>query len=452
MAGAVREAKLDSAARRSKLKRGRQPHWHSLIRGRAHLGYQCWPVSRGDKAQGRWLLRRYLGSKYAVQELALADDLGYEADGETTLSFEQARYAALAALNSRRSKSHHLTVGQVLDLYVAFKQAQGQSTSDVESRGAAHILPSLGDIEVADLTSDQIRKWLSNLSTMPAMVRSKLGGKQAYKDPPADEEAVRRRRASANRVLTMLKAALNHAYDEGHVSSNEAWGRRVKPFKNVERARVRYLSVSEARRLINSCDPSFRLLVQGALQTGARYSELARMQVFDFNPEAGTVAIQKSKAGQSRHVMMNEEGVSFFKQVCAGRLGHELIFQNQGRVDRVRAKNSSFAERSPARTTSIDNGEWRAAEQVRLIKEACTHAKLYPSVTFHGLRHTWASLSVMNGVPLIVVAKNLGHKDTRMVERHYGHLAPSYIADAIRNGAPKFGFEAESKIAVFGSL
>jgi hypothetical protein len=47
----------------------------------------------------------------------------------------------------------------------------------------------------------------------------------------------------------------------------------------------------------------------------------------------------------------------------------------------------------------------------------------------------------MNGTPLMVVAKNLGHADTRMVEKHYGHLAPSYVADAIRAGAPRFGIE-----------
>jgi hypothetical protein len=46
-----------------------------------------------------------------------------------------------------------------------------------------------------------------------------------------------------------------------------------------------------------------------------------------------------------------------------------------------------------------------------------------------------------------VVAKNLGHSDTRMVEKHYGHLAPSYVVDAIRKGAPRFGFKPDSKIA-----
>jgi len=46
---------------------------------------------------------------------------------------------------------------------------------------------------------------------------------------------------------------------------------------------------------------------------------------------------------------------------------------------------------------------------------------------------------VMGGMPLMVVARNLGHADTRMVERHYGHLAPSYVAESVRKHGPKFG-------------
>ena len=64
----------------------------------------------------------------------------------------------------------------------------------------------------------------------------------------------------------------------------------------------------------------------------------------------------------------------------------------------------------------------------------------------HQLRHTWASHAVMNGTPLMVVAKNLGHASTVMVEKHYGHLAESYIDDAIRAGAPKFGFAKDKKL------
>jgi zinc-binding alcohol dehydrogenase family protein len=35
------------------------------------------------------------------------------------------------------------------------------------------------------------------------------------------------------------------------------------------------------------------------------------------------------------------------------------------------------------------------------------------------------------GVPRGVIAAQLGHRDTRMAEKHYAHLAPSYVADTV---------------------
>jgi integrase len=51
-------------------------------------------------------------------------------------------------------------------------------------------------------------------------------------------------------------------------------------------------------------------------------------------------------------------------------------------------------------------------------------------------RHTHGSTLAMRGVPTGVIAEQLGHADTRMTEKHYAHLPPSFIADAIRAGAP----------------
>ena len=55
---------------------------------------------------------------------------------------------------------------------------------------------------------------------------------------------------------------------------------------------------------------------------------------------------------------------------------------------------------------------------------------------FHELRHTYASGLVNKGVPLAYVAAQLGHTDTTMVEKYYGHLCPSALADSIRKLAP----------------
>jgi len=48
------------------------------------------------------------------------------------------------------------------------------------------------------------------------------------------------------------------------------------------------------------------------------------------------------------------------------------------------------------------------------------------TLTFHILRHTHGSHLAMPGVPMGVIAAQLGHADTRMTEKHYTHLAPSY--------------------------
>jgi integrase len=95
-----------------------------------------------------------------------------------------------------------------------------------------------------------------------------------------------------------------------------------------------------------------------------------------------------------------------------------------------------------------DGSPWGPSQQNRRIEEASEHAKIVPPATFHVLRHTWASHAVMARMPLMVMAKNLGHRDTRMVELHYGHLAPSYVADEIRTKAPRFGFEPGNVTAI----
>src|SRR4051812_21394822 len=162
-------------------------------------------------------------------------------------------------------------------------------------------------------------------------------------------EAVRRRRSTANRVLTILKAALNHAHREGKCATDEAW-RTVRALREADAARLRYLSDDEARRLANACPADFRALVTGALLTGCRYGELAAMMVEDFTFDAGTLRVRSSKSGKPRHVVLTQEGRDFIAQRSLGKLGNARLF--------VR-----------------DNGKpWGKSDQHRPLAVACTAA------------------------------------------------------------------------------
>ena len=234
---------------------------------------------------------------YRVARLpGVADD--YEdANGVTVLSFAQAQDLALTPPPASLPNGP-LTVAGAVAAYLNYLRDGGreQSANDAAARLQRHVLPQLGDMQVADLKPERLRGWLADLA------------RRLARRKPHDEDTVRRSRASANRVLNMLRAVLNHAYAEELILSDSAWRRRLAPFANVSVARQRYLTIEEARRLINAAEGPFRHLIQAALYTGARYSELARLKVHDFDPDSGTVGIGKSKAGKPRRIHLTEEG------------------------------------------------------------------------------------------------------------------------------------------------
>jgi integrase len=420
MARTVRDARLGSRAAREKLKPRGKPYYLALEEG-LHLGYR--------RTSGKWVGRFYLGQRgYRVETIGAADDKT-GADGVAILSFAQAQ----ALLREKHvehvrwvkglpAKDGPYTVRACVEEYLSFLERNRKSARDARYRAEALILPTLGDVPCAELTATMLRKWLEAAATSAPRLRTRKGEAQKYRETVINgPEARRQRRATANRVLTILKAALNRAWREGKIATDDAW-RRVEPFEEADAARVHYLSIDECRRLINASEGAFRDLIRAALLTGCRYGELAALEVHDFNIDAGTLHVRTSKSGKGRHVVLNDEGTEFFAALTAGRAGLEILLRRAG------------------------GGPWMKSHQSRPMAAASARAGIEPATDFHSLRHTYASHSVMNGVPLLVVAKNLGHSDTRMVEKHYGHLSPSFVADAIRAGAPRFGIAGNDKV------
>ena len=93
--------------------------------------------------------------------------------------------------------------------------------------------------------------------------------RRKHKTPPRTRNELRARKVSANKCVTILKAALNRAYKEGLAQDDKTW-RRFKLFHKVEVARERTLTIAEAQKLIGAADErsGFRDLLHSALLTG----------------------------------------------------------------------------------------------------------------------------------------------------------------------------------------
>src|SRR5215813_15023298 len=422
MARLVRDAKLETRTARTRLPIGPKPYFRRLEIG-FHLGYRR--LSNG----GTWLARRFAeDGRYREFRLGLADD-AQDADGVAILDYGQAQKAAREWWRAelRREEGHDTRSGPytvadaIADYLKEFEGRGGKSVYETRRAAETHILPVLATGLIGKLTAKRIEDWHRGLAAKPALARSKPGRKPNHRKIDRSADAIRKRRATANRILTVLKAALNHAWKAGHVASDDPW-RRVKPFQAVETARVRYLSEAECVRLVNACEPAFRNLVRGAMLTGCRYSELASLCAADFNADAGVLIVRESKAGKPRHVVLTYEGQRLFARLTAGKLGSDPVFVRR------------------------DGGVWRKSHQMRPMLDACNRAKIKPAVSFHVLRHTHGSTLAMRGVPMGVIAEQLGHADTRMTEKHYAHLAPSYVADTIRAHFPTLGIAEESTV------
>jgi integrase len=425
MARTVREANITSPEARQRLEARPKPYWR-LVQTGLHLGYR-----KPRKGAGAWIARRFLGEhRYDEARIGFADD-GQRADGAVVFSFAQAQEAARTSWRQAERAELGMTptdgpykVANALADYFGERRRKGsKGVASDKSASDARILPELGEVEAAKLTAAKIREWQSALADAPRLVRAKKGAmlRPTKTIDASDPDAVRARRATANRVLTILKAALNHAFAEGKVPDDSQW-RKVKPFAEVDEPVVRFLTIEEARRLINTCPADFRQIVRGALLTGCRYGELCRMRANDFNVEAGTISVRLSKAGKPRHVALTDEGRELFAALTAGRAGGELIFRRE------------------------DGKAWGPSHQQRPLAEASRRAKIEPAASFHILRHTYASALAMKGVPMGVIAAQLGHADTRMTEKHYAHLSPNYVADTIRANLPEIGGGEKSKV------
>jgi len=381
----------------------------TLSKGLA-LGYR-----KGLKG-GTWIARRHEGgTKYSFEPLGIADDAAEGVGIPFEVAQEKARqwFKRRAAEVAGEIQTGRYSVGQAMEDYLAdYQKRGGKDVVGARNTINAHILPALGSLELTKLTHTHVKQWFDNVTTGAPRLFTAKGGEQAFREiDSTDAGTMRKRKASANRILGVLRAGLNHAHIEGRVSSKAAW-ERVKPDKGVDVARLHFLSVDEAKRLIQACPGDFRRLVEGALYTGCRYGELTVMRVEAFRAE--TLLIPDGKSGKPRNVFLNDEGVEFFTNLADNRKRNQLMF------------------------TRTDGEKWNGGQKP-LMDAAVKAAELPVGVTFHTLRHTHASLLAAKGVTELELARQLGHTSTQMTKR-YSHFSDAHMQETAQR-LPSFASE-----------
>lgn len=205
-----------------------------------------------------------------------------------------------------------------------------------------------------------------------------------------------------NRELSFLRHVYSMAITWGKATENPV--KQVK-FAREQNARMRILTDEEERSLLAQCGPQLRPLVITALHTGFRASELLSLTWEDVDLRRRAVAVRAAyaKNGESRSVPMNEVLTATLKEVKINSPASVYVFCSR--------KNTPYR--------SFRSAFERAVRQAELT-----------DLTFHDLRHTFASRLIMAGVDLPTVQDLMGHKDIKMTLR-YTHLSSDHKQRAV---------------------
>ena len=413
----IPQSAFEKRSNRVKKLAANKEHWHPCDET-VYVGY------RRGKTKSVWSVRRYIGNgKYEQKSIGLADDY-QDADGENVLTFYQAQDRAKQRAKESKKQEKPLpkrsgyTVTGAFNAYIEdYRASSNKATGEYERIFKRDIEPKLGRVAIADLTRAQLIRWRNGLIAQKP--RNRAGDTVEVELPEA--EMKRRRKATAQRKWTVLRAILNHAFSAGEVTSDAAW-RAVAPLKGIDAPPpTRVLTIKECRLVTSKLGDDFRPIAQATYLTGAAFKELRETTVADYMPESGHLRVFNTKR-RARLVPLTEEGRKLFDALTAGKAHDAPIF------------------------TDANGQSWRKNAQARRMREASQAAKITPPVTLTDLRDAYGSLLLNKSVSLEVVSKAMGHASITTTAKHYAHLLQKTVDDQIREALPTLGIE-KSKVA-----
>jgi integrase len=207
-------------------------------------------------------------------------------------------------------------------------------------------------------------------------------------------------------ALQLLKQVLRSAEERGHRVDPAIFG--LRPPRHEERE-PRFLTWPEVERLASYCTEA-RLVVFAAL-SGLRQGEVFALRRSSIDLANRIVRVEGSgRAGTFAKTKTGRKRVVDLTAAAAELLAEQIASREGGPLDLV----------FPSPTGAM----WRKDNfMARVFRPAVRRAEL-EGLTFHDLRHTYASLMVASGASAHVIAEQLGHRDARLVLQRYGHLYP----------------------------
>lgn len=338
---------------------------------------------------------------------------GTKGEAQTRLTAELAAIAKGEYVDFSKA-----TFGAWLDQWLESASERLRPTTIERYRGLIerHVKPELGSVPLQKLRATRIESFYqakretlsrSSLSLIHVIVSSSLAS------------AERKRLVHGN---------------EARLVENRPKGTRPNDTDSI---RQNVWTPDEARRFLavaEKAGPQPEALYALALELGLRRNEISALRWEDFDDKAGTIRVL--------HQLDRRGG---FAPLKAGRpraldastgLVSALVNHRRHQSERKLRNGRAYDDRGFLFAVELAHGKAKLGDPLSMVNVASRDfpkliaaAKVKP-ITFHGLRHTSATLALAAGIPVKVVSERLGHAKTAITLDLYSHVVPALSQDA----------------------
>lgn len=283
------------------------------------------------------------------------------------------------------AKTSNKTITQALDDYVrsARRSFEKSTLKGYQSAIEFYLKPNFGHIKLGDLTSSEIKTWVAGLQISSKRI---------------------------NNVLIPLRTIFSDAYADELIDKNPMLRVKNLPVKTEE---PHPLSPLEAEAILKELPQEGKNLIQFAIWTGLRTSELLALEWGDVDFNAGLVRVRRAivnKHSKQPKTKSGERDVKLFPPALEALTSQKLFtFLANGKV---------FSNPHTKKAWETDAQIRRTLWIPALKKAGVVYRTPYQT------RHTYASTLLSHGENPMWVANQMGHKDWAMIRRVYGRWIP----------------------------
>ncbi|MBA2643147.1 MAG: site-specific integrase [Actinobacteria bacterium] len=309
---------------------------------------------------------------------------------------------ALEDIHGRRRRGERVsptraTFAEVAEAWLATQtQLRPRTRASYESLLRVHVVPRIGRLRIAEITEDDVAFVIAEMQK---------GDSKAW---------------TIRTALTPLGRVLSYAARRGFIA--------VNPIRHLERGErpspgrreMRILQRGEITALLDVADPRYRPLLAIAVFTGLRLGELLGLAWQDVDLGDGVIHVRKQLDRDGQRVAPKTPQ-AMRDVVLMPALGR-LIREHRLASRHSRPRDLVFAS---ALGTGLDRRNVSRRGLERAVERAGLGDPSRPTLRFHDLRHTFASLLVAQGMNVVFVSRQLGHASPDITLRVYAHLFDS---------------------------